>query len=70
MYICRKSGSVRCSEVSVGLGRRCGGNSGVSRLSRICECVETGVRMRGLHSDIARSEDVVCRDISGDVGKE
>lgn len=37
--------------------------------SRICECVEIGVRMRGLHSDIARSEDV-CRDISGDVSEE
>lgn len=57
-------------EVSVGLGRRCGGNSGASRLPRICVCVEIGVRVRGLHSDIARSEDVVCRNISGDVGEE
>lgn len=38
--------------------------------SRICECVEIGVRIRGLDSDIARSEDVVCRDIPGDVSKE
>lgn len=51
------------------LGRRCGGNSGASRLPRICECVEIGVRVRGLHSDRARSEDV-CRNISGDVGEE
>lgn len=67
MYICRKSKSFRYSEVSVGLGRRCG-NSRVPRLSRTYVCVEIGVRVRALHSDTARSEDV-CRGMSEDMGE-